>query len=247
MKSSAYSSRKRLGFSEGFRNTFGFAPRVPQPNRKLGVAVAVLAVLGATGVAAAAWQVNDQRTQQEIGKVQDLLGSGSTVIEELEEINERLAMDGYSGDPAPDMVEEPSGDEKLDKEKPTSIDVAIDKLCPEGANNMLGQQQQMLCREMVHTELAQYRFSMRMFERAKENYDRLKDIQERRDALEEDDYANLQYNTNELLALTALMDNDRDRYRTYMSAYEARVAHIENARASLTRNALKGTGGLPSL
>ena len=46
------------------------------------------------------------------------------------------------------------------------------------------------------------------------------------------------------LALTALMDNDRDRYNTYMAAYNARVAHIKNSQTALTRNALKGGGSL---
>ncbi|MNT49634.1 hypothetical protein D3C72_1864990 [compost metagenome] len=74
--------------------------------------------------------------------------------------------------------------------------------------------------------------------------------------MSDNDYANLQYNTNELLALTALMDNDRDRYQTYMAAYDARVQHIHNTQIALTRNALKGggsgglsgaLGGVPSL
>lgn len=88
-----------------------------------------------------------------------------------------------------------------------------------------------------------------MFERAKENYDKLKEIQDRRNGLAAEDYANVQYNTNELLALTARMDNDRDRYATYMAAYSARVSHIQSTRSALTRNALKGSGGLsmPSL
>ncbi|MCD9030015.1 hypothetical protein LDO26_17635 [Luteimonas sp. BDR2-5] len=191
--------------------------------------------------------MNDRITQDEIRRVQDRLGNDGTVTGRLNDLNRdfnrKLQIDPQGGS-TPEMIAAPTGDEALDTMLPSTTVVAIDQLCTAGAATMLGQQQQQLCRELANTELAQYRFSMRMFERASQNYSRLKQLEDRRRGLSADDYANIQYNTNEVLALTALMDNDRDRYNTYMAAYDARVAHIKNSQAALTRNALKGGGSL---
>lgn len=242
MKSSKqFSARSRSALKQGWLDTFGVQFNRPRLGLKSGLLLTLVMVLVA-GAATAEWRVRDQGARDRLDDIKNNIGNDGTVIGELKEINTRLAVESTSNESTPEMIEEPEGDEKLDAEQPTAAQAEMDKLCPAGVATTLGQQQRMLCQEMFKTELAQYRFSMRMFERSKENYDRLKEIQDRRNGMEADDYANLQYNTNELLALTALMDNDRDRYRTYMSAYDARVAHIRNARASLTRNALKGSG-----
>lgn len=229
-------------FGAAWINTFGTGRVVPRAGRWLTVSIAMVALLG-TGVAMAAWQVNDRETQREIRKVQDRIGNDGTVTGRLTDVNRKLQVSPRSGT-TPEMIKEPTGDEKLDANQPTGMPVAMDKLCTAGASTMLGQQQHQLCQELAKTELAQYRFSLRMFERSKQNYDRLKKLEDHRRSLGANDYANIQYNTNEILALTALMDNDRDRYQTYMAAYQARVAHINNSRAALTRNALKGSGSL---
>lgn len=228
-------------FRRAWTRTFGQRIPLPAATRWIVAPVAVVSLL-VTGVAMAAWQVNDRTTQREIRVVQDRLGSGN-VNERLNELNKKLRVAPRSGSTTA-MVVEPSGDEKLDAMQPTTVSVAIDKHCAAGASTTLGQQQLALCQELIRTELAQYRFSMRMFERAKENYDRLKQIEDRRRALGANDYADVQYNTNELIALNTLMDNDRDRYQTYMAAYEARKAYIQTSRSALTRNALKGNGSL---
>lgn len=234
-------------FRQAWVRTFGSALAAPRANRWLTISVAVVALLG-TSVAMAAWQVNDRNTQREIRKVQDRLGNDGTVTGRLNDVNRKLQISPRSGS-TPEMIVEPTGDEALNATQPTTTLVLMDQLCSAGASTTLGQQQQALCQDIAKTELAQYRFSLRMFERAKQNYDRLKQLEDRRRQLGANDYANIQYNTNEVLALTALMDNDRDRYRTYMAAYEARVAHIQNSQAALTRNALKGNGSvsLPSV
>ena len=239
-------TRRGQGFAAAWNKTFGTTPDLPKANRGLAITVAVIALLG-TGAAAAAWQVNDRETQREIRTVQDRLGNNGTVTGRLNEIktdlNRKLQIAPRGGS-TPEMIAAPTGDEALNATQPSTTSVAIDRLCTAGASTPLGQQQQQLCRDLANTELAQYRFSMRMFERASENYDRLKQLDDHRRSLSADDYANIQYNTNEVLALTALMDNDRDRYNTYMAAYNARVAHIKNSQTALTRNALKGGGSL---
>ena len=239
-------TRRGAGFSAAWTKTFGTSLTMPKASPRLVIALAIVALLG-TGVAAAAWEVNDRKTQDELKEVQSRLGNNGTVTGELNDINRKLQINPRGGT-TPDMVAEPTGDEALNATQPSTTAVPMTQLCTTGASTPLGQQQQQLCRELANTELAQYRFSMRMFERASENYTRLKQLEDHRRGLSADDYANIQYNTNEVLALTALMDNDRDRYNTYMAAYDARVMHIKNSQTSLTRNALKGGGGfsLPS-
>ncbi|WP_313400651.1 hypothetical protein [Stenotrophomonas sp.] len=234
-------------FSQAWARTFGTALTAPKANRWVAISIAMTALLG-TGVAMAAWEVNDRKTQQEIRKVQDRIGNDGTVTGRLNDLNRKLQIQQRNGS-TPEMIVEPTGTEALNKTNPTATPLTMAQLCSSGAATPLGQQQQALCTDLANTELAQYRFSLRMFERAKQNYDRLKQLEDRRRSLGANDYANIQYNTNEVLALTALMDNDRDRYQTYMAAYEARVAHIRNSQSALTRNALKGSGsvGLPSL
>lgn len=232
----------RRTFAQHFQATFG--PGMdPRKLRRRGLLVlGVMAVLTA-GAASADWRVKDQEAIRVLEKILTGIGEEASVNEKLKDLNTKLQIDQSASSETPEMIPEPTGDEKLDKQKPTQAQVDISKMCPSSGSTALAQQQKMLCEEVVKTELAQYRFSMRMFERAKENYDRLKKIEDERRGLGESDYADLQDNSNKLLALTALMDNDRDRYRTYMSAYEARVTHIRNARSALSRNAFTGVGG----
>lgn len=236
-------TQRNSGFAAAWTQTFGTSPGFPKANRGLAITLAVLALLG-TGAAAAAWQVNDRETQRVL---QERIGNNGTVTGQLNDLktdlNRKLEITQRGGS-TPAMIEAPTGDEALNTTQPSTTAVAMDRLCTAGASTPLGQQQQQLCRDLANTELAQYRFSMRMFERASQNYDRLKQLDDHRRSLGANDYARIQYNTNEVLALTALMDNDRDRYNTYMAAYDARVAHIKNSQTALTRNALKGGGSL---
>lgn len=242
-------------FDQAWARMFGTGPVLPKANRWVPLSLAIVCLLGA-GAAMAEWKVSDRDTHSALDSIKSNIGSNGTVTGQLNDVNTKLRVSKRQNDPTPAMVVEPSGDEKLDKTKPGATVMAIESLCVKGADTELAMHQLELCKEKANTELAKYRFSMRMFERSKENYDLLKKIQDRRQQLSDNDYANLQYNTNELLALTALMDNDRDRYQTYMAAYDARVQHIHNTQIALTRNALKGggsgglsgaLGGVPSL
>lgn len=244
MKSSAHRQASReTRFAQACARTFGTTFDFPRAGPRLTITIAILAVM-VTGAAAAAWQVNDIKTQLEIQKVQERLGNDGTVTGRLTEVNRKLEVTQRSNTATPEMIKEPENDEALHATQPVNTMLVMDKLCTAGASTQLGIQQMDLCQQLVKTELAQYRYSLRMFERAKENYDRLEAIETRRRSLNAEDYANVQYNTNELLSLTALMDNDRDRYNTYMAAYQARIAHIQNTRSALTRNAIKGSGGI---
>ncbi|MGO3126507.1 MAG: hypothetical protein ACTIJY_00390 [Luteimonas sp.] len=231
--------------ANGLQRTFGIRLGWPRARRQFVVVIAAAAVL-ATGAAAAAWQVHDRETYQQVQQLRDRIGGGSstTVVGELQKVNTRLQVDHKPTGETVELLAEPEGTAKLDRTMPSAAGLSIGRLCPSGVSSGLGLRQRTLCREMVQTELAQYAFAMRMFERAAEHHTRLEAIEQRRRALGAEDYADLQANSNELLALSAMMDNDRDRYQTYMRAYEARVAHIRNTQIVLTRNLFKGRGGV---
>lgn len=233
------------GFSHGLERLFGFRPGRPRVRPGVAYALAGIAAL-ATGAATAAWQVHDRDTHREVQALVQRVGGGGnhTVVGELEKVSTRLRLGHTPTGATPAVVAEPTGAARLDAAALTSAQATIGRMCPAGVLSTLGQQQQQLCRELVQTERAQYAFSLQMFERAAEHHARLAAIEQRRQALGPEDYADLQSNSNELLALTALMDNDRDRYQTYMRAYEARIAHIRHTQVALTRNAFKGGGSV---
>ena len=226
---------------DGFERTFGLRPALPRAGRRWVLVAAIVAIF-ATGAAAAAWQVQDRDVHRELQQLRDRIGgtSSTTVVGELHTLNTRLQLAHATGGDAAGIVDEPENEARLDRTEPSTAGMSIARMCPSGVSSGLGQKQRTLCRELVQTERAQYVFALRMFERAAEHHARLEAIEQRRRALRPDDYADLQANSNELLALTALMDNDRDRYQTYMRAYEARVAHIRHTQVALSRNLFQG-------
>jgi len=245
MRSRSIQQASTHSLANGLQRTFGIHLGWPRVRRRYIAAITALAFL-ATGAATAAWQVHDRETYQQVQQLRERIGGSSTitVVGELQKVNTRLQVDHKPTDGTAELLAEPEDTVKLDRTVPSAAGLSIDRLCPSGVSSGLGLRQRTLCREMVQTELAQYAFAMQMFDRAAEHHARLEAIEQRRRALGAEDYADLQANSNELLALTALMDNDRDRYQTYMRAYEARVAHIRNTQIALTRNLFKGRGGV---
>ena len=244
-RTTATAAGRPRSLGDGFERTFGRRPALPRAGRRWVLVAAVVAVF-ATGAAAAAWQVQDRDVQRELQQLRNRIGgsNSTTVVSELQKVNTRLQLAHAAGGALAEIVEEPESDARLDRNEPSTAGLSIGRMCPSGVSSGLGQKQRTLCRELVQTERAQYVFALRMFERAAEHHARLEAIEQRRHALGPDDYADLQANSNELLALTALMDNDRDRYQTYMRAYEARVAHIRHTQIALSRNLFQGRSGV---
>lgn len=254
MKTSRHrSSRERRSFGQHVQATFGRLE--PSRLRRRTLAALGIATLLMTSAASADWRVYDDNVERVLQDIRDnyIQRDGGSVTTHLKNLNDKLKVDQSANGQTPEMIPEPTGDEKLDQQNPTtSSGVDMAGRCPGGLTTAgIAAEQNKICQEMVRSELAMYRFSMRMFERAKENYDRLKEIEDQRRSIGENDYADLQDNSNKLLALTALMDNDRDRYRTYMSAYEARIEHLQKASDLLSRKAINGDSGggglLPTL
>lgn len=140
--------------------------------------------------------------------------------------------------------------EVLDNDKPmgaTMDDIGIEQRCPPVAAEGIAQQQWLLCRLLVQTELAQYKYSLKMYQTAKDRYQRLETIQNERSNIESEEQGKLQDNNNKLLALLSLLAIDRQQQKTYMDAYAARLNYLRAARDTLTQQALNGRRNSASL
>lgn len=245
MKPSSTHMRKPPSrLSSGIAATFGRV-ELPAAGRK-SLLVLGTACLLITGAASADWRVYDDDVHNELKEINKRVGDGN-VNERLKTLNDKLEIQTASQKkPNQDstLLAEPTGEEKLDAKKPSTVSVAAADRCPKNAKNGVATQQKTLCEDIVKTEMAKYTFSMRMFKLAEERHKRLQDIEKERSSLGKEDYGDLLDNSNKLLALTALMDNDRDRYATYMQAYDARMTYLTQARSTLTTSALEGKKGL---
>lgn len=190
------------------------------------------------GGASAEWHVRDQQTRQNTQEISDRIGSDGTVNGNLVKLYEQQKFPKTSGNS--ELEAEPTADEKLDRTNPTTVTFGIESRCPDAGAEGVPQQQVTLCQEIVKTELAKYRFSLRMYDRAKTRHDRLKAIEDERNGLNEEDQGKLQENSNKLLQLLSLMEIDRQQSDTYMAAYDARLQHLTAIRDQMSKQVLGG-------
>lgn len=234
-------------FSQQLEATFGrvSAPRV---GRKSLIALGMVGLL-ITGVASADWWVKDQEVIRILEDIRDnyIQKDGGSTTTHLKTANDRLAIKGDEfkvGDGSadnPTLVEPKESDDKLptDKAKPTAASgVDLAARCPTG----IQAEQRKVCEEMYKSEIAKYRFSLEMYDLAKKRNEKLQEIVNERNALNEKDFGKMEENTNKLVALTAQMDNDRDRYTAYLNAYEARMVHLQKSSDLLSKQAISGGG-----
>ncbi|MBZ4039590.1 hypothetical protein [Novilysobacter selenitireducens] len=196
-----------------------------------------------TGQAVAQWHVIDRdlirESQQQWKEENELREKANERLDNLQTLGKHETAGEEADEPAV----------KLDANNPGgTVSISQDKRCPApaGKGAVLKQQHQ-LCQEIVKTELARYTYALKMHELTRTRYERFEAIQEEREGLKEEQQGRLQDNSNKLLALMSLMEIDRQQYRTYMDAYEARLAYLSAARDRLTRDALHGKkdgGGL---
>lgn len=212
--------------------------RTPGRLSLIGCAAIGLLVMGG---AQAQWQVIDRQL------VRDSKSQWDGENKQRDDTNERLDNMQKIGEyeSAGDVADEP--EEKLDAESPSaSVNLGIEERCPTPSAPGVVQQQWQLCQEIVKTEMAQYKYSLKMYETTKQRHERLKAIENQRSALDGaggDEQGKLQDNTNKLLALMSLMEIDRQQNKTYMDAYEARLRYLVTARDLLTQQALEGKAG----
>jgi hypothetical protein len=243
-------SAARRSFGEHFQATFGQMDTRKLRRRGL-LALGVMAVLVA-GAASADWHVYDERVEEVLIDIRDnyIQKDGGSVTTHLKNVNDRLSIKGddfkAGGDDDSKPVEPKKEEDRLtDKEKPTAAtDVAEINRCPapKGGGTGIPQQQNVVCKEVYKTEIARYRFSLEMYDLAEKRNKKLQEIIAERNALNEKDFGKMEENTNKLVALQAQMDNDRDRYNSYMQAYQARMEHLVKTKELLAEQAMNGNG-----
>jgi hypothetical protein len=200
--------------------------------------------LFATGQAGAQWQVTDEVTHEGLDRVNNTLeqktNGGLKDLYNQQKIGDaKRSTDGGREKPDDPAV-------TLEKDKPSEVSARYgeETRCPEDPKvkpGSLAHDQWKICKEIVKTELAQYNYALSMREVALERQTRLKAIEDARLQLnQEKDTGKLASNSNELLALLARMEADRQQYRTYMDAYAARVKFLVALREALGQRALNG-------
>jgi len=225
----------------------------PSPANSHRLRVATLAALTYLGIGAAqaAWEVTDAETHSKLEAISDRIGRDGTVNGNLvklynqQKIGTADAIDTV-GKPEP----EPTGDEALDHTQPSTVSVGVDERCPSRDASDVASKQRQLCEEIVKTEKAKYAFTLRMYKLTETRRNRLRTLTEERVHVADTDQGKLQDNSNKLLALISLMQIDAQQQKTYMDAYDARLAYLVAARDALSRQALDGAqsgggGGLP--
>ncbi|SDY44857.1 hypothetical protein SAMN04487939_102189 [Lysobacter sp. yr284] len=189
-------------------------------------------------LAQSAWEVHDKHANDHLAEIEKRIGDDGTVNGNLKKLA-KIGGSGKSGDDA----KEP--EEKLNPAQPSDqVNKTVNDRCPSpGAAAGAAQQQWQLCQEIVKTELAQYKYSMTMYQLARTRQQRLQEIERERGDLGADEQGKLQDNTNKLLALLSRMEADRQQGRAYMDAYTARLAYLRAVRDMLSNEVLRGKDG----
>lgn len=242
----------------------------PRAGRRSLLGMATLSLL-ITGAASADWRVYDDDVHLElrdeikprIGDTSaDGSGSGSVTG------NQKLAYEQYklgtykiSGDP----VENPQWPAASTTTDPSGAATTTSGFKLESFSDMSGTaaavgggamtlnsniarcggtraEQKAICQEIVRTENAQFIYNVRFHEMAAERLERLREIEEERQALGDSpqNYGKLQDNTNKLLALNTRMALDNAQMESATQAYSARLAFLKNYQAQKTREQMSG-------
>ncbi|WP_152540869.1 hypothetical protein [Luteimonas huabeiensis] len=231
-----------------------------------------LGLLLAMGSAAAQWRVVDREANEKLERANDRLRDAN---EELDTISRRIGNTSASGDGEgsvtgnlrdlyrqqyiagydssdSDVAAAQEPEVSLDAERPSAaVAIRVEDRCPQPAAGGVAQQQWQLCREIATTELAQYTYSLRMFELTRQRQRYLDQLKEQRADIREHEIGKLEDNTNRILLLMSQMEIDRQQQRYYMDAYAARINYLQQASRTMAQQALEGTragsGGLPGL
>ncbi|PNS07930.1 hypothetical protein [Solilutibacter silvestris] len=114
------------------------------------------------------------------------------------------------------------------------------------AGDGIPDQQYKLCKDILETQKAQFKYNVMMSELADVRYQRLQQIERDRGNIDELAAGKLQDNTNRMLALIALIQIDQQQQKTYNDAYSARVTYLRGVQDRLSQMALNGTSGTDS-
>ena len=221
-------------------NTPGTAPDRQQVD-KLQLRWLVLVSLLWMGSVQAQWKVVDDAGNQQLQKIRADLGEkDGSVNKNLVNLYNQQKLGTFKSAGA--IAKDP--EELMDANNPSAVHIGVDDRCPATPAQGVPQQQHQICQELVKTELAEYKYSLQMYQQAKDRHARLQEIESDRSGLNTEDQGKLQDNSNKLLALISLMEIDRQQQKTYMDAYEARLHYLHAAQDLLTEQALSGNGSV---
>ncbi|TAA45697.1 hypothetical protein [Pseudoxanthomonas winnipegensis] len=207
-----------------------------------------LGLLAACAPAFAQWHVTDETTQTKIDSMKQ------DVNERLEKIYKQSNVDGKSFN----TTEKPSfslqngkagqqsgdGDSKLQKR---SGDTVMNKRCRNETANPLNTQQLPICQDIVKHEDKLFNYLLDMLDLVKDRQEQLKAITEERANIkpgDENEYGQLQSNTNRLLALQAQQQIDAMNLRLTLDSYDRYLNGRRAELADITREAQRGPAGL---
>jgi hypothetical protein len=228
------------------------------------IAIALLVMgLGTATSAHAQWRVVDNAANTKLQDMNGRIGTTSangtgngTVNGNLRELYQQQVFDSYNSDNENSKAA-PEPEEKLQHARPTQsgANVNADSRCPQPSGGGAAQQQWQLCREIVNTELAKYNYSLKMYEVTTQRQRYLDELKRQRANIRSHEVGKLQDNTNRILLLMSQMEIDRQQQQTYIDAYVARIAYLQEASKTMAQQALEGTksstggvgGGLGSI
>ncbi|WDS36049.1 hypothetical protein [Pseudoxanthomonas sp.] len=213
----------------------------------LAVVVFVMLTGGVVAPALADWQVDDDKTQQEIDKMKTKLD------ERLKQIYEQSYV--QTGDGKVFNVDEKKT-KSLQYEESQSgnaggisgkleawdIDALAAARCPDDSKNPSNSKQQPICIDILKHEGKLFSYLLDMLELNKQRQEQLKTIIDDRKSLQEIDYGKIQSNTNRLLAFQAQQQIDAANLSLTINSYDRYLSNQRARLADITRNMQRGTG-----
>lgn len=216
--------------------------------------------LAASLSASAEWRVYDDDNERELKDVNQKLDSQNKVG------GGDFQSDAAEGEPQGRFKDPPKKFTTADQDKPSSVDMTEGMRCPQpkapkapsipgvDATSSLSsiasmggggipEQQWKICKEIMETERAQFKYSLMMSELAQKRYERLQEIQQQRGNIGSNNVGELTSNTNKMLALLTLIQIDQQQHKTYNDAYAARLAYLNAMSGRLGQMAVNGTRG----
>ncbi|RMH87310.1 hypothetical protein EBB59_13240 [Lysobacter pythonis] len=105
----------------------------------------------------------------------------------------------------------------------------------------IGTRQWHLCKDIVETQIAQFKYNVMMSELAAKRYERLRELQQARSKIDGNAAGLLQDNTNAILGLIAQTQIDQQQHKAYNDAYQARLTYLSGVQERLTQMAMAGS------
>lgn len=203
-----------------------------------GFAKTALLMFGlAAGPACASWEVNDSQAARYLDRILKSIGEDESVNQKLDDMS-KFKRDRDKAEAAPEP------EEKLTKAQPSQVNKSIEERCPKtDSADQASTQLWQICQEIVKTEMAQFDYSLAIYDAFKKRKQTLEKIENDRSGFGASEQGKLQDNTNALLSLMARMDLEYRQYKLYMEAYGARLQYLRSVRDMISNEVLNGQKG----